>query len=159
MKSGQKELATADRLKHRPPGAELEMESMSNPLKVLLVDDEAYFRLFVGKVLSMSLECTVAEARDGEEAIALCQKSDPDLIILDISMPRLGGVEALTAIRALKPDTPIVMLTSISEEKVVEECVAQQASYFIRKDVGADKLQAELKQMLQLFFTERKETP
>ncbi|MDE3246875.1 MAG: response regulator transcription factor [Acidobacteriota bacterium] len=127
------------------------MESKPNPLKILLVDDEAYFRLFVSKVLHQSVNCTVEEARDGQEAINLCATSSPDMIIMDINMPRMDGVQALLRIRALKPAIPIIMLTSISEEKVVEECVTGGASYFIRKDVRANELQAELQEMLRLF--------
>lgn len=128
------------------------MESKPTPLKILLVDDEAYFRLFVGKVMHQSLHCTVEEARDGQEAINHCQNSNPDLIIMDINMPRMNGVQALISIRALKPNTPIIMLTSISEEKIVEDCVTGGASYFIRKDVRANELQAELQAMLRQFF-------
>ena len=128
------------------------MESTSPPLKILLVDDEAYFRLFVGKVMHQSINCTVEEARDGQEAINLCQSSNPDLIIMDINMPRMNGVQALLSIRALKRDTPIIMLTSISEEKIVEDCVTGGASYFIRKDVRANELLAELQAMLRQFF-------
>lgn len=127
------------------------MSDTNNPRKVLLADDQAFSRLFVSKVLRQTMNCTVVEARDGEEAIALCESGDPDLIILDISMPRKDGLQALAAIRALKPATPVVMLTSTSEEKTVEQCVNLGASYFIRKDVPASELQAELKQMLQLF--------
>lgn len=127
------------------------MEANPNPLKILLVDDEAYFRVFVGKVLRQSINCVVDEARDGQEAINYCQTGHPDMIIMDINMPRLDGVQALIGIRALKPDIPIIMLTSVSEEKVVEDCVAGGASYFIRKDVRADELQSEIQEILRLF--------
>lgn len=129
------------------------------PLRVLLVDDETYMRVFVGRVLSTSISCTVMEARDGEDAIAQCRTGDPELVILDINMPRVDGVKALGEIRALKPSTPIVMLTSISEEAVVEECVTKGASYFIRKDVRADLLKTELQEMLRQFFPAEKTTP
>lgn len=109
-------------------------------------------RVFVGRVLGLEINCTVTEARDGQDAIDQCGRSDPELIILDINMPRVDGVQALAQIRAMKPDTPIVMLTSISEEVVVEKCLIYGASHFIRKDVGANVLKAELKEMLQQFF-------
>jgi len=134
------------------------MVTQSSPLKLLLVDDEAYFRLFVGKVLGMSVRCTVTEAHNGQEAITHCQTDNPDLILLDINMPRMDGVQALAQIRALQPATPIVMLTSVSEEAVVEECVTLGASYFIRKDVRADQLKAELQEMLRMFFPASLET-
>ncbi len=126
------------------------MEANPTPLKILLADDQAFSRLFVGKMLRQSLNCTIAEAKDGQEAIDLCQSGHPDLVILDINMPRVDGLQALTSIRALKPETPIVMLTSTSEETIVEECVIRGASYFIRKDVTAAELLAELQKMMQL---------
>jgi len=135
------------------------MINRANPLRVLLVDDETYMRVFVGKVISTSITCTLAEARDGQDAIDQCRNGDPELIILDINMPRVDGVQALGQIRAFKPDIPIVMLTSISEEAVVEDCVTKGASYFIRKDVRADLLKTELQEMLRQFFPEEKPTP
>lgn len=127
-----------------------------NPLKILLVDDETYMRVFVGQALRVSINCTLSEARNGEEAIATCEASDPDLIILDIHMPRMDGMTALGKIRALKPDTPVCMLTSASEEAVVESCVSAGASFFIRKDVRAGLLRNELAAMLEQFFPEEK---
>ncbi len=135
------------------------MINRATPLRILLVDDETYMRVFVGRVLSTNINCTLVEARDGQDAIDQCGTSDPELIILDINMPRVDGVKALGEIRALKPDTPIVMLTSISEEAVVEACVAKGASYFIRKDVRADLLMTELKEMLWQFFPDESNTP
>lgn len=134
------------------------MINRAAPLKILLVDDENYMRVFVGRLLSVSINCTLTEARDGQDAVDQCRTSDPELIILDINMPRMDGVQALGEIRALKPDTPIVMLTSISEEAVVEECVTKGASYFIRKDVRADLLQTEVQEMLRQFFPDEKES-
>lgn len=127
------------------------METPARPLKILLVDDEEYFRLFVGKVIHLSVDCAIDEAKDGAEAIAYCAVNDPDVIVLDINMPRVDGVQALGKIRALRPTTPIIMLTSISEEAIVEECVTLGASYFIRKDVPAEELKGELREMLKNF--------
>jgi two-component system chemotaxis response regulator CheY len=128
------------------------MINRPNPLRVLLVDDENYMRVFVGRVLSNAISCTISEARDGQDAMDQAAKTDPELIILDINMPRIDGVQALGWIRQARPNTPIVMLTSISEEAVVEECVTKGASYFIRKDVRADLLKTELEEMLKQFF-------
>lgn len=133
------------------------MINRATPLRILLVDDESYMRVFVGRVLSTSINCTLLEARDGQEAIDMCRSGDPELIMLDINMPHVDGVKALTEIRAFNPDTPIVMLTSISEEAVVEKCVVRGASHFIRKDVGAGVLKAELEHILQQFFAGKKE--
>lgn len=128
------------------------MMNKIEPLKILLVDDESYFRVFVGKVLGVAVKCTVFEEKNGQDAITHCRTNEPDLILLDINMPQMDGVKALREIRALKPATPIVMLTSVAEEAVVEECVNLGASYFIRKDVLAGELKAELEKMLGMFF-------
>lgn len=128
------------------------MSKSANPLRVLLVDDENYMRVFVGRVLNSTISCTIAEARNGQEAIDQCAKVDPELIILDINMPGKDGLQALDEIRPQRPDTPIIMLTSISEEVVVEKCVNKGASFFIRKDVGANVLKAEIEDMVRQFF-------
>ncbi|MBI2518200.1 MAG: response regulator [Opitutae bacterium] len=128
------------------------MNAPPKPVEFLLVDDEAYFQRFVGQVLSRSINCLVVGARNGREAIQRCQTSQPDLILLDINMPVMSGVEALPPIRALLPGTPIVMLTSVAEEEVVEKCVRLGASYFIRKDIRSDLLKTELQEMLRMFF-------
>jgi DNA-binding NarL/FixJ family response regulator len=128
------------------------MITRTPPLRILLVDDEKHMQLFVGQALRMSITCEIVAAHNGEEGVAHCQANDPELIILDIHMPRMDGVKALEEIRKLKPDTPVVMLTSVSEEAVVESCLTLGASYFIRKDVRAGLLRTELEAMLQLFF-------
>lgn len=135
------------------------MLNRTTPLRILLVDDERYMRVFVGKVLSSFISCTITEACDGQDAVDQSRASDPELIMLDINMPRVDGVQALAQIRTFKPDTPIVMLTSISEEAIVEECVTNGASSFIRKDLRADLLQVELQEMLKQFFPDEPNSP
>ncbi len=119
------------------------------PPTFLLVDDEAYFRRFVGKLLqNRRAGATVVEARDGQEAVGLFGTVRPDLVVLDINMPRMDGIETLHALRQVSGDVPIIMLTSIADEMLVEKCVEEGASYFIRKDVPAQQLAQELEDML-----------
>lgn len=123
--------------------------SSSNPaVSALLVDDEAYFRRFVGQLLFNRGIAQVIEARDGEEALSLFSVTGPTLVILDINMPRLNGIETLHALRKMAPDVPIIMLTSIADETMVERCVDEGATFFIRKDLPAQELMAELDAVL-----------
>ena len=122
--------------------------------KALLIDDEAYFRKFVGQVLKQALVGTVLEARDGREGVRLFEEHRPDLVLLDINMPHMDGLKTLPALRQLSATTPIIMLTSVSEEKVVEECVGEGASFFIRKDVSAQQLSAALREAIDEFLQE-----
>ena len=128
------------------------MNEARQNLTALLVDDEAYFRRFVGQVLKSALVVNVVEAGDGREGLKLFQEHQPGLVLLDINMPHMDGLETLAALRKLSATVPIIMLTSVSEEMVVEQCVGQGASYFIRKDVPAGELAAALRVALDEFL-------
>lgn len=128
-------------------------------LTALLVDDEAYFRKFVGQVLKNALVVNVVEASDGREGVKLFQEHQPGLVLLDINMPHMDGLATLAALRKLSTTVPIIMLTSVSEEAVVEECVGQGASYFIRKDVPAGQLATALREALDLFIEHQEPSP
>lgn len=128
------------------------MPPSHNDRKALLIDDEAYFRKFVGQVLKNALVGTVLEARDGREGVKIFQEQMPDLVLLDISMPHMDGLKTLVALRKISAKTPIIMLTSVSEEKVVEECVGEGATFFIRKDVPAQQLSVALREALDEFL-------
>ena len=123
-----------------------------SPRVALLVDDEAYFRRFVGQLLLKKHGFEqVIEARDGKEAMELFPIAKPDVVVLDINMPRLDGIDTLQALRTLSATVPIIMLTSISDEMMVERCVEAGATYFIRKDVPAQNLTQELGDLLTEF--------
>ncbi len=128
------------------------IEKPATVATALLIDDEAYFRKFVGHVLKKGFVTHVIEARDGHEGVKLFKEHSPEFVLLDINMPRMGGVETLIALRQLSAHVPIVMLTSVSEEKVVEECVGHGATYFIRKDVPAGELAGALHEAIDEFL-------
>lgn len=124
------------------------MSTVSLPTTAMLVDDEAYFRRFVGQVLKKNGVERIVEATDGAKAIELFALTRPDFVILDINMPHKDGVETLADLRKLAPDLPIIMLTSIADEMTVERCVIEGATFFIRKDVPAHILSRELSELL-----------
>lgn len=131
------------------------MPLTSLDLTVMIVDDERYFRRFVSELLRSQGVARCVEAKDGAEALGLFPVIKPDLVILDINMPHTDGLGALRGIRALDAEVPVVMLTSIADEAVVEQCVEQGASYFIRKDVPAQEMARELRELvLQEFIDE-----
>jgi two-component system chemotaxis response regulator CheY len=134
------------------------MNANPSALTALVVDDETYFRRFVSELLSREGIDEVVEARDGHEAVALFNVRHPGLVVLDINMPRMDGLETLKALRRLSADVPIIMLTSIADEMVVEECVEEGASFFIRKDVPAHELAGELRKLLAEFL-DREQLP
>lgn len=128
-------------------------------LTALLVDDEAYFRRFVGKLLASHGIGRVIEARDGQEALEQFTLHQPDFIVLDINMPRMDGIDALRALRAQAGERPIIMLTSIADEMIVEKCVDAGATFFIRKDVPAHQLSAAMQELLADIIGESNPSP
>jgi response regulator NasT len=92
------------------------------PLRILIAEDETIIRLDLRDVLERAGHEVCAEARDGEEAVALALSLSPELAILDVKMPRLDGIEAARRILAERP-IPIVMLTAYGQEELVARAV------------------------------------
>jgi two-component system, response regulator PdtaR len=92
------------------------------PLRILIAEDETIIRLDLRDVLERAGHDVCAEARDGEEAVALALTVDPELAILDVKMPKLDGIEAARRILAERP-IPIVMLTAYGQDELVARAV------------------------------------
>jgi AmiR/NasT family two-component response regulator len=91
-------------------------------LRILIAEDETIIRLDLRDVLERAGHEVCAEARDGEEAVALAQAEHPELAILDVKMPRLDGIETARRILAERP-IPIVMLTAYGQDELVARAV------------------------------------
>ena len=87
-------------------------------MRILIAEDETIIRLDVRTLLEKAGHEVVAEARDGQEAVALAEEHDPELIVMDVRMPHLDGIEAARQITDRKP-VPIVMLTAYAEQDLV----------------------------------------
>ena len=119
--------------------------AVKRKVRVLLADDEAHVRLFVKTVVG-SMGCqVVAEAADGRQALELFDKTQPDLVLLDINMPVMDGMAALKELRRRSDKVAIVMLTSLASAEVVEQCLAAGANYHLRKDLPLNELKQEIK--------------
>jgi len=93
----------------------------TSPIRVLIVDDNEPFRQFLRSTLQNKLELqTIVEASDGEEAIELAQALQPDLILLDIGLPKLNGIEAARRIRELASRSKIIFFSQESSLEVVQ---------------------------------------
>ena len=86
----------------------------------------------------------VGQARDGVDAVALAESLQPDLVILDVSMPRLDGIEALAQVRAVCPGSQVVIFTGDSDTTLESEARAAGAAAVIAKDMGATTLVEKL---------------
>lgn len=116
---------------------------MSEPeqTRVLIVDDHPLFRRGVMQLLEMEPGLlAVGEAKSGEEALALAKELDPDLILLDLNMSGIGGLEALKALRAEDIDARIVVLTVSDNEEDIIAALRAGADGYLLKDMEPEDL-------------------
>lgn len=124
--------------------------------KVLVVDDEAHIRKFVGLLLeSIATEPAILEAANGGEALQIYEKEKPALVLLDVNMPRVDGLQTLRKLRVLDPQCTVVMLTSLVNRQTVEECLRLGAVGYLRKDNPPDEMTSQLKKILNDCFGPR----
>ena len=111
------------------------------PLRTLLVDDAAEMRALVGMSLRLDGRFdVVGEAGNGREAVDLAAAYRPDLVLLDLSMPVMDGLEALPLIRAAVPETVVVVFSAFEEERLGAEAKARGAVAYVTKGVPLDCL-------------------
>ena len=115
--------------------------SSTDGIRVMLVDDHPVMRRGLQDVLEDSGGFEVVGlAADGEEAVRMADETRPDVIVMDVWMPKKDGVEACRDILDLLPDTKVLMLTASTEDDAVVEAIAAGAAGFVQKYSGSDEL-------------------
>ena len=123
---------------------------MSESIRVLIVDDHAIVR--EGQMALIDTEPgmeVVGEAQDGFEAIEMTDKLQPDVILMDLEMPRKGGIEAIGEIKAENPDARILVLTSYTEDEKVYSAIKAGAQGYLLKDSSPNEILAAIRQVHQ----------
>ena len=110
---------------------------MTEPVRVMVVDDQALVREGLTTLLEAASGIEpVASAADGEEAVRLASRHRPDVVLMDLRMPKLDGVEATRQIRSALPDTEVVVLTTHADEASILEALGAGARGYLTKDAG-----------------------
>jgi len=113
----------------------------SDPIRVLVVDDHAMVRKGLATFLRIKPDLElVGEASDGEEALRLCERVQPDVVLMDLVMPKMDGTAATQAIRERWPQVQVIALTSFQERKLVREALQAGAISYLLKNVSVDEL-------------------
>lgn len=112
---------------------------MAEKTRVLLVEDHKLLRVGLKSIFNnYETIDIIGEAQDGQEAVELTDELKPDIILMDIEMPRMNGIEATKIIKEKHPNIKVIMLTCFSEEKEVQQALAAGANAYIVKDIKTE---------------------
>jgi two-component system, chemotaxis family, chemotaxis protein CheY len=115
---------------------------------ILIVDDDRFARVTLRDCLA-GLDCELSEAADGEEALALVRKRAPDLVLLDLMMPKMSGLQVLTELRAMMLPTKVLVISSLDTQSLVDQAVQAGADGFIAKPFHPIEIAGAVKQVLE----------
>src|SRR5262249_32059904 len=138
------------------PSFEAAPSAPGKSARVLVCEDEGLTALRLTRLLGMLGYEVVGEARDGEEAIRQARRLQPDVILMDVNLPRLDGIQALECIMRDYP-TPVLMLTAYSEQELVRRALAVGASGYLVKPVVNEQLRPAISVAMARFAELRQE--
>ena len=118
--------------------------------RILIVDDASFMRTVLKDIIRTNgLASEIMEAADGVEAVMLYQKGKPDLVTMDINMPRADGVQALRAILKINPNAKVVMITSVEEKHTVQDAMRIGARDYVVKPFDRSNVPLVLNKVLR----------
>ncbi len=111
------------------------------PIRILIADDHGMVRKgLIAYIRNKPDLDVVGEARDGKEAVSLCEQLQPDVVLMDLIMPELGGVAAIRLIHKSWPSIKLVALTSFQEKELVQDALQAGAMSYLLKNISGDDL-------------------
>ena len=118
-------------------------------MRVLIVDDHSLFRDGLASLLEAAGFEVVGEASDGEDALRETSRLHPDLVLLDINMPGMDGLETLAKLRKQSPETDVVMLTASEDEKHLFKSIRAGARGYLNKNLNSEEFVSRLRRLEQ----------
>lgn len=125
---------------------------MAAPIKVMLVDDVDHVRRMLRNMLDLDGFVVVAEASSGAAAIAEITDADPDVVVIDYSMPDMDGIETARQIRAARPDQVMIMYTAYLEAEVEVRAREVGVALVLGKVEGLESLEREISRLCGTLF-------
>ena len=120
-----------------------------NDKKILLVDDAAFMRMMIKDILVKNGFNVCGEAVDGQDAVEKYKQLQPDLVVMDITMPNMDGIMALKAIKKDYPQAKVIMCSAMGQESYVLDAIKSGASEFIVKPFQVDRVIAAVTRVLK----------
>lgn len=127
---------------------------MANPKSALIADDEKHIRAYVRLILNRLGVNEVYEASDGAQAIASYRENHPEVVLLDINMPGMTGLEVIPKLLEIDPDAIVIMLTGHASRHLVEGSAKAGAVHYIRKDTPQQEIADMLEELFKDIFGE-----
>lgn len=122
---------------------------MANTLKFLVVDDEAHVRSYLSMLLEDTFGgATITVAENGQQALEQYTAEKPDVVLLDINMVGMDGLETLHELRQKDPEANVVMVTSVDVRRAVEQAVIDGAKGYLLKDAPMEELADSLEELV-----------
>lgn len=110
-------------------------------IRIMIVDDQSLIRDGLAMLLNLRSELeVVGTANDGDEVVRIAEQLQPEIILMDIRMPRINGVEGTRLIRERFPDMKVLMLTTFNDSELIFEALEQGASGYLLKDMETDAI-------------------
>lgn len=116
--------------------------------KILVVDDSVFARKILIDILNKKGYKNIIEAKDGEESIEMYKKEKPDIILLDVIMPKMDGIKVLQRIMELDSETKIIVISAVGQEKIIEKALEIGAIEYIVKPISEQILTKVLARVL-----------
>ncbi|WP_309381068.1 response regulator transcription factor [Cerasicoccus frondis] len=121
---------------------------MSSTHSALIVDDEGHLRTMLRTLLKRMGITKLYEASNGQEACEVYRTNTPTMVLMDVNMPGMNGIETLQELRRTDPDAVVVMMTSMTSRKMVEASIDSGAAHFIRKDTPMKEIESIIRDIL-----------
>jgi DNA-binding NarL/FixJ family response regulator len=130
-------------------GSETEPGARTTPARVLIADDHELVRDGFRRMLGYEEDLeVVGEARDGREAVELCRRLDPDLVLMDVRMPKMDGLEATRAIKAQHPSVSVLVVTTYDNPDYLLDAIKAGAAGYVLKDAPNRQLTNAIRRAL-----------
>ena len=117
-------------------------------MNILICDDAAFMRMMIKDILTKNGYNVVAEAENGLKAVEKYQENKPDLVLMDITMPEMDGIQALKKIKQMDPNASVVMCSAMGQQAMVIESIQAGAKDFIVKPFQAERVIEAVKKVV-----------